>query len=87
MPGDYDIEYSSPWAGANYMPLVSFHAISRSCSNHYHTSVSVGGTEAAKWDKDTWGPLADLARNHPEAGVHFQGTLFGNPELGQIRKR
>lgn len=20
MPGDYDIEYCSPWAGANYMP-------------------------------------------------------------------
>jgi hypothetical protein len=22
MPGDYDIEYGSPWAGANYMPSV-----------------------------------------------------------------
>lgn len=22
MPGDYDIEYTSPWAGANYLPLV-----------------------------------------------------------------
>jgi glycine/D-amino acid oxidase-like deaminating enzyme len=22
MPGDYDIEYASPWAGANYMPCV-----------------------------------------------------------------
>ena len=22
MPGDYDIEYASPWAGANYMPYV-----------------------------------------------------------------
>ncbi|PKY08742.1 D-amino-acid oxidase [Aspergillus campestris IBT 28561] len=54
MPGDYDIEYASPWAGANYMP------------------VSVRGTEAAKWDKDTWGPLEDLAQNHPDAGVHFQ---------------
>lgn len=20
MPGDYDVEYASPWAGANYMP-------------------------------------------------------------------
>jgi len=20
MPGDYDIEYTSPWAGANYLP-------------------------------------------------------------------
>ncbi|KAL1859236.1 D-amino acid oxidase [Paecilomyces lecythidis] len=54
MPGDYDIEYASPWAGANYMP------------------VSISGTKAAEWDKSTWGPLADLAANHPEAGVHFQ---------------
>jgi hypothetical protein len=23
MPGDYDIEYASPWAGANYLPYVS----------------------------------------------------------------
>ncbi|ERF75032.1 hypothetical protein EPUS_06163 [Endocarpon pusillum Z07020] len=23
MPGDYHIEYASPWAGANYMPLVT----------------------------------------------------------------
>ena len=22
MPGDYDIEYCSPWAGANYQPWV-----------------------------------------------------------------
>jgi glycine/D-amino acid oxidase-like deaminating enzyme len=20
MPGDYDIQYTSPWAGANYLP-------------------------------------------------------------------
>lgn len=37
-------------------------------------SVSVHDTEAAEWDKNTWGPLEDLARNHPEAGVHFQGS-------------
>jgi len=23
MPGDYDIEYTSPWAGADYSPLVN----------------------------------------------------------------
>ena len=23
MPGDYDVEYASPWAGANYLPLVN----------------------------------------------------------------
>jgi D-amino-acid oxidase len=34
--------------------------------------VSVRGTEAAEWDKNTWPPFEDLARNHPEAGVHFQ---------------
>lgn len=22
MPGDYHVEYASPWAGANYLPLV-----------------------------------------------------------------
>ncbi|KAE9972626.1 hypothetical protein BLS_001904 [Venturia inaequalis] len=54
MPGDYDIEYASPWAGANYMP------------------VSVRGTAASEWDRNTWAPLEDLAANHPEAGVHFQ---------------
>lgn len=38
-------------------------------------SVSIRGTEAAEWDKNTWGPLEDLAQNHPEAGVHFQGKV------------
>ena len=23
MPGDYDIEYCSPWAGANYLPYAA----------------------------------------------------------------
>lgn len=35
--------------------------------------VSISGTDAAEWDKNTWGPLEDLATNHPGAGVHFQG--------------
>ncbi|KAL2818162.1 FAD dependent oxidoreductase [Aspergillus cavernicola] len=60
MPGDYDIEYASPWAGANYMP------------------VSVRGTEAAEWDKKTWVALADLAANHPDAGIHFQECEIHN---------
>lgn len=37
-------------------------------------SVSMRETKAADWDKQTWPFLADLAQNHPEAGVHFQGT-------------
>lgn len=40
-------------------------------------SVSVRGTPAAEWDKNTWGPLEELARNHPDAGVHFQGMVRG----------
>lgn len=24
MPGDYDIEYASPWAGADYLPSVTW---------------------------------------------------------------
>lgn len=55
MPGDYDIEYASPWAGANWF------------------STSEKGTAAAEWDRNTWSALQDLAKNHPEAGVHFQG--------------
>ncbi|KIW69284.1 hypothetical protein PV04_05166 [Phialophora macrospora] len=54
MPGDYDVEYASPWAGANYMPT------------------GARGSKAAEYEKETWAPLEDLARNHPEAGVHFQ---------------
>jgi hypothetical protein len=38
-------------------------------------SVSVRNTPAAEYDKNTWAPLADLAQNHPEAGVHFQGSF------------
>ncbi|KEF51861.1 D-amino-acid oxidase [Exophiala aquamarina CBS 119918] len=41
-------------------------------------SVSVRGTQAAEWDKNTWGPLEELARNHPEAGVHFQECEIQN---------
>jgi hypothetical protein len=37
------------------------------------TSVSIRGTAAAEWDKNTWIVLEDLVRNHPDAGVHFQG--------------
>lgn len=76
MPGDYDIEYASPWAGANYMPYV---VPRRFRWSEYNTSrrVSSSGTEAAEWDKATWRPLEDLARNHPDAGVHFQGNFPG----------
>ena len=33
--------------------------------------VSKANTPAAQWDRDTFPYLYDLAKNHPEAGVHF----------------
>ena len=36
-------------------------------------SVSAEGTDAAKWDMNTWPELQKLAEHHPESGVYFQG--------------
>lgn len=71
MPGDYDIEYASPWAGANYMRMFLY---STPWKRHADgpAAVSIRGTPAAAWERNTWPVLEDLARNHPESGVHFQ---------------
>lgn len=71
MPGDYDIEYASPWAGANYMRTFLY---STPWKRHADSeaAVSIRGTPAAVWDRNTWPVLEDLARNHPESGIHFQ---------------
>lgn len=34
--------------------------------------MTVAGERANLWERDTWPVLEDLARNHPEAGIHFQ---------------
>ncbi|RDL31977.1 Uncharacterized protein BP5553_09379 [Venustampulla echinocandica] len=60
MPGDYDIEYTSPWAGANYLPMAD--------------------EAGCKWEKNTWPVLDHLAKNVPEAGIHYQDTLVLNRE-------
>lgn len=67
MPGDYDIEYASPWAGANFFP------------------VSLNDTTPADWDARTWPYLKDLAQNHPEAGIHFQGIHTCSASTGGTR--
>lgn len=56
MPGDYDILYASPWAGANMMPM------------------STPGTDFNRYERDTWPQLERLARDVPEAGIHFQSA-------------
>lgn len=45
----------------------------RDVSLRLTSRVSQEGTEAAEWDRNTWPELRNLAENHPEAGVHFQG--------------
>lgn len=46
--------------------------------NSQATRVSAKGTPAQTWDRDTWAAFADLAQNHPEAGLHFQKTELYN---------
>ncbi|KAI6863811.1 FAD dependent oxidoreductase [Hortaea werneckii] len=58
MPGDYDIEYASPWAGANYLP------------------VAKPGSPSETYERNTWPELERIARDLPEAGVHFQDTVI-----------
>ncbi|KZF23205.1 D-amino-acid oxidase [Xylona heveae TC161] len=60
MPGDFDIEYTSPWAGANMFPMAA------------------RNTPAMEYEKNTWPELAHLAKNVPEAGIHFQDTKIFN---------
>lgn len=61
MPGDYDIEYASPWAGADWVPP--------------KPSLGVGNPDpnALPYEATTWPELEKLARDVPEAGIHFQG--------------
>lgn len=40
--------------------------------------VSIKGTPAETWDRNTWQPFFELAKNQPEAGVHFQRTEIYN---------
>jgi hypothetical protein len=41
------------------------------------------GTDHAKWEKQTWQPLKELAEKHPEAGIHFQDTIIYNRKKDQ----
>ncbi|KAK3069977.1 D-amino acid oxidase [Teratosphaeriaceae sp. CCFEE 6253] len=71
MPGDYDIEYASPWAGANYLPIAP-----PSPALMEKPSVATLGTPSEIYERTTWPELARLAESLPEAGVHFQDTVI-----------
>lgn len=62
MPGDYDIEYTSPWAGANFFPLMTRQPVPGS------NELGVG----EDWEKATWPEWQRLASSVPEAGVEFE---------------
>ncbi|EKD19206.1 uncharacterized protein L3040_009354 [Drepanopeziza brunnea f. sp. 'multigermtubi'] len=59
MPGDYDVEFTSPWAGANYMP-------------HAHRFANEA---EKKYEQNTWPELKRLAEDVPESGIHFQDIV------------
>ncbi|TVY36662.1 D-amino-acid oxidase [Lachnellula subtilissima] len=50
MPGDYDIEYASPWAGADYLPW-TLTGISFADEYYGMNRTSEPGTDAAEWDR------------------------------------
>lgn len=83
MPGDYDIEYASPWAGANVLPYVTTPAPSAShlCPRRYSTpcklkylptKTSMSTKETSRWERRTFPELKRLATEVPEAGIHLQ---------------
>lgn len=74
MPGDYDIEYTSPWAGANYLPYATYFYDDKILANVIHR-VGQENSKIGQWEKATWPHLQELARNCPEAGIHFQGMF------------
>nr|POF17909.1 d-amino-acid oxidase [Quercus suber] len=67
MPGDYDVEYASPWAGANFAPVKRPAAAPKS----REVATRIAGYEEASWPE-----FAKLAEKRPEAGVAFQRVAF-----------
>ncbi|KAK4618309.1 D-amino-acid oxidase [Fulvia fulva] len=70
MPGDYDIEYASPWAGANYLPMPP------PAPTLIDKSVAKPGSPSESYERNTWPELERLARDMPESGIHFQDTYI-----------
>jgi len=79
MPGDYDIEYTSPWAGANYLPYghtPPFPPCNCPVPSAKYNSVSAPGTREAEWERITFAELHRLTAQVPEAGIHFQDAVI-----------
>lgn len=83
MPGDEDPYYTSPWAGANYLPWVMC-----SVENYQRlltgTRVSKENSREAIWDKETFPVLLKLAEENPKAGVNIQSLCFPSLVVGNV---
>lgn len=42
---------------------------------HDSYRTSAADSDITAWERDTWPELEKLARNFPEAGIHFQGSF------------
>lgn len=76
MPGDYDIAYASPWAGANFFPYVSQCLTWRPLS-HLQFSMGEAGSLQSQLEHETWKFLKVLATTDPAACIHIQGKWPG----------
>ncbi|TAQ85712.1 hypothetical protein B7494_g5983 [Chlorociboria aeruginascens] len=70
MPGDYDIEYASPWAGANYMPYIDLVLYNRSKDVH---------TTTGQWLKELVSPTPWFASVVPDFRVIPKEDLPSSP--------
>jgi D-amino-acid oxidase len=90
MPGDYDIEYTSPWAGANVMPWVASDLLSPNSTVHHadHNIRNRMAVEAdSRWERGSWPEFKKLAAEVPEAGVHFLSLSSRSHELTTLGPR
>ncbi|KAF2168630.1 hypothetical protein M409DRAFT_65518 [Zasmidium cellare ATCC 36951] len=65
MPGDTDIEYASPWAGADFNPFTA----RRPSENNEELRI------AQEFERVSWPEWAKLASDVPEAGVGFRRII------------
>ena len=92
MPGAYDVEYTSPWAGANVLPSVLHPTVADEAENKTGEDDDDNDDDDAKqqrrmadlahsrWERDTWPELRRLAAKVPEAGIHFQSKTNYSPQ-------
>ncbi|KAK4695924.1 D-amino-acid oxidase, partial [Lecanoromycetidae sp. Uapishka_2] len=78
MPGDYDIEYASPWAGADYLPSVPHNQLPPGYDNGNHfTSVCIDTAMYLPWLK------SQCLKN----GVMFKRSIFKHiSEAAQVHQ-